>query len=51
MDKRKIYEEAGLTFVGKNTDGEDEFTGTKEAWEKADRLTQLELLGNEKTYE
>lgn len=40
--KKEIGEKAGLVYVGKNEEGENEFIGTKEQWAKADELETLD---------
>lgn len=35
----KIFEKTGLIFVGVNQDGEPEWIGTINAWNKFDKLT------------
>ena len=40
----KIYIEAGLVPCGKNTDGEEEYIGTRKQWEKADQLLFAESV-------
>ncbi len=37
--EKTIGENAGLAFVGKNADGENEFIGKKEQWDKAKELS------------
>ena len=35
----KIYEKAGLVPAGKNEDGEQDYIGTKEQWDKYDEMS------------
>jgi hypothetical protein len=41
---KEIAIKAGLVYSGKNFEGEDEYIGTKEQWEKADKLEKTGLV-------
>lgn len=36
--KKNLHQEAGLVYSGKNFEGEDEWIGTREQWEKYEQL-------------
>jgi len=40
--KKEIGEKAGLVFTGKNFEGENEFIGTEQEWNEAERLEAKE---------
>ena len=40
--KEDLHETAGLTYSGKNFEGDSEWIGTQQAWERYDQLSKTQ---------